>query len=519
MPLIKKSAASTLTLFFVSVVCVTLITLEIVNAVRERNIQLKEAMASLTNVAFALAHNANETLREADLVLGGVVERLEYDGVNAATIARTHQLLVMRVTELPQINGIFVYDENGTWIVTSQQRLETNFNNSDREYFLYHRSHADSASHIGPPIRSRSTGRWIFTLSRRVDKSDGSFGGVVIATIDMAYLQKIYAQIDIGEDGAIVLGQLNGTMFLRRPLLADSIGKSLKDAAIYRDYASKNVAGNSTIKSAQDGVVRINSYRRLDNYPMFVAVAMAKEEVLNNWSKDTFYRGITTSCLLIVFAFIGTKMVALVKRREQAEKKSNDSLLKIEILNKTLEQQAMQDGLTGLANRRHFDYTLTSELTRASRDATPLSLIMIDVDYFKLYNDSYGHFKGDECLKNIARAVRSSLNRPSDLAARYGGEEFGVILPNTDASGALAIAEQIRVSVRQLEIEHRKNANGLVTISLGVSTWNRTNMVSLPSDLIESADNALYESKNTGRDRVTAFKLSEDEKEVFGGKV
>lgn len=519
MPAIKKSAASSLTFFFVGVVCVTLISLEIVNAVRERNVQLKEATASLTNVAFALAHNANETLREADIVLGGVVERLKYDGANAASIARTHQLLVMRVTELPQLNGIFIYDENGSWIVTSQQRLETNFNNSDREYFLYHRNNPGGASHIGPPIRSRSTGRWIFTISRRVDKSDGSFGGVVIATIDMAYLQKIYDQIDIGEDGAIVLGQLNGTMFLRRPLQADSIGKSLKDASIYRDYASKSFAGNPTIKSVQDGVVRINSYRRLDDYPMFITVAMAKEEVLNNWSKDTFYRGISTSCLLIVLAFIGTKMAALVKRREEAEKKSNDALLKIEILNKTLEQQAMQDGLTGLANRRHFDYTLTTELTRASRDATPLSLIMMDVDHFKLYNDSYGHLKGDECLKNIAGAVRSSLNRPSDLAARYGGEEFGVILPNTDASGALVIAEQIRASVRQLEIEHRKNTSGLVTISLGVSTWNRTNRMPLASDLIESADNALYESKNTGRDRVTAFKPSGDEMEVFSRTV
>src|SRR5450830_969788 len=154
MYVVKNSAASSLTFFFVGVVCVTLIVMEIINAVGERNVQLQEARASLTNVAFALAQHANETLREADIILGGVVERLKHDGVNTATIARTHQLLVMRVTELPQLNGIFVYDENGTWIVTSQQRLETNFNNSDREYFLYHRSHADSASHIGPPIQA-----------------------------------------------------------------------------------------------------------------------------------------------------------------------------------------------------------------------------------------------------------------------------------------------------------------------------------------------------------------------------
>jgi len=502
---LQNHRTSSLALFFVGIVCLTLVVLEIVNAVMDRNAELKETTESLSNVTFAVAQHANETFKEADIVLVGVLERLKHEVRNETAITRTHELLSSRVEELPQLDGIFVYDENGAWIVTSQAKLESRFNNADREYFQYHRTHADNEPHIGPPIQSRSTGRWILTISRRINKPDGSFGGVVLATIKMSYFQNFFDHFEIGQHGAMLLAHSDGTLLYRRPLFENSIGKYLGAASIYRDYSSKNSFGSATIKSAQDGVIRINVYRHLDDYPLFIAVALAKDEVLADWLKDTYFRGIAASTLLLVFAFFGSRMVAQVKRREQAEKDANQARQKVEILNQTLERLAMQDGLTGIANRRHFDHILAAELARATREGHPLSLIMIDVDHFKLYNDRYGHLKGDECLQSVAVAINAALNRPGDLAARFGGEEFAIVLPNCNTKGAAVIAERIRLCICDLAITHVDNQGEIVTISLGVSTLQRPGKHTDPaSDLLDCADHAMYESKANGRNRVTA---------------
>lgn len=510
----KNMSASTLAIAFISAVCLILIGLAIWNANKDRDIQLNETVSSVDNVAFALARHATETFKEADIVLVGVLERLQHDGMTETALARLHNLLTVRVRELPQLNGIFVYDENGRWVVTSQPKLETKFNNADREYFQYHRNHADAAPHIGTPVKSRSTGRWILTMSRRVSKPDGSFGGVILATLEMAYFQKFYEHFKVGDAGAIVLGHMNGTMFLRRPLLDDSIGKDMTNASVFRDFVSKNPAGTATIQSAQDGVVRINSYRRLDTYPLFVAVAMSRDEVLSDWRRNTVFQGITLVLLMLGLVLIGRKLIIQVKRRESAERRSDEARLKVESLNRSLEQLAMQDGLTSLANRRYFDRTLAAELARAAREQAPFSLVMLDVDHFKLYNDTNGHLKGDECLKKIAAVLKDSLQRPTDLAARYGGEEFALILPGCDAQGALVIAQHIRQTISDLGVAHLATAKGHVTVSVGVCSVQNDETTMLPSDLIEGADSALYESKHKGRDRVTLHRFLPSPKAV-----
>lgn len=167
-----------------------------------------------------------------------------------------------------------------------------------------------------------------------------------------------------------------------------------------------------------------------------------------------------------------------------------------------LQTQTLADGLTGIANRRRFDLHLDDEFRRAKRNAAPISLVMIDVDCFKAYNDHYGHQHGDACLARIAEALNRQLNRSRDLVARYGGEEFTVILPDTDADGALQIAEALRAEIENLGIEHAGSgvARG-VTISLGVCT-----LVPEPStrsaSLIHAADRALYQAKRSGRNCV-----------------
>lgn len=170
-----------------------------------------------------------------------------------------------------------------------------------------------------------------------------------------------------------------------------------------------------------------------------------------------------------------------------------------------LQQMAMVDGLTGIFNRRYFDGRLIDEWCRALREGQWLSLVFIDVDYFKFYNDIYGHPAGDRCLQKISAAVTKTLYRAGDIAARHGGEEFAVLLPNTDPLGAMVVAEALRIAVSQLNIKHQYSPCGKVTISLGVASVvpvrNRS-----PESLLSMADQALYLAKAGGRNSTRHYR-------------
>lgn len=179
-------------------------------------------------------------------------------------------------------------------------------------------------------------------------------------------------------------------------------------------------------------------------------------------------------------------------------------------LNEDLARQASIDGLTGVANRRHLDEFVQRELARSLRERTSLAVIMADIDFFKAYNDVYGHLAGDECLKKVAHALTVAVRRPTDLVTRYGGEEFAIVLPNTDFPGALLIAEACRKSVEGLTIRHSGSlVSGVITISLGIAGNNNGVQRNIES-LFAAADSALYKAKKSGRNKVVAFEPQPD---------
>jgi diguanylate cyclase (GGDEF)-like protein len=170
-----------------------------------------------------------------------------------------------------------------------------------------------------------------------------------------------------------------------------------------------------------------------------------------------------------------------------------------------LESLSLLDALTHISNRRRFDEALVSEWKRAIRDDMPISLIMIDIDHFKQYNDHYGHGAGDICLQMVAMELSKSLVRPGDLVARYGGEEFVVIMPDTDQEAALQVAERLREHIEKMELAHAySETTSVVTISVGVATQMKIREYLLPQMLVDAADNALYQAKASGRNRVCA---------------
>ncbi len=213
-----------------------------------------------------------------------------------------------------------------------------------------------------------------------------------------------------------------------------------------------------------------------------------------------------------------TLFLELHRQRQQLSEKTREldaKILELEVLykefeerNAELERLSSLDGLTGLFNRRYFDDNLVKEWKQAVRNNTELSLLIVDIDYFKNYNDYYGHLAGDDCLRKVAQSLYEALMRPSDIIARYGGEEFTAILPNTGSGGAARVARRMMESVAQLAIEHQASpVADTVTVSIGAASSFSDGKLSATS-LLGRADKALYEAKKNGRNcfRMTAAK-------------
>jgi len=195
------------------------------------------------------------------------------------------------------------------------------------------------------------------------------------------------------------------------------------------------------------------------------------------------------------------KAMERIYMMRQKLKSAQEDLL---LANEKYRRLSLFDELTGLANRRNFDRTLEKEFKLAKREKKPLSVIISDIDFFKIYNDTYGHQAGDECLSAVAKALSNGVSRPADLACRYGGEEFTFILPSTDLKGARELAERIRESVSELQIDHAgSKVSPHVSLSLGVSTYN--GQFSSGEEITKQADAALYQAKESGRNKVVAI--------------
>lgn len=225
---------------------------------------------------------------------------------------------------------------------------------------------------------------------------------------------------------------------------------------------------------------------------------------------SSWLQSVTFSFSILANIGISMLLITLTAQRIEADlclvhNELNQKNLQLENANKQLERISLQDGLTGLSNRRSFDQILEKEWQRMLRNKSPLSLIMIDIDFFKEFNDNDGHLAGDDCIRSVARALEQCIGRASDVAARYGGDEFALILPESSSSGAHIVAQAIQSSLQKMTIAHQASEVGeLVTLSFGVATMIPHDSSS-PKFLLDLADKALYTSKENGRNLITAL--------------
>src|ERR1700712_1102103 len=446
---------------FTVLVCFSITSITLWQLRQSRHHELEIADTTVTNLSRSMAQQADDAFDQADIPVAGIVERLSYDGFGASSSSRMHEYLRATAASVEQIQGLFIYDKDGNWAATSLSHMPANANNADREYFQFHKPSDSGVRHSGQGIRSRTTGDWIIPISRRVNDSAGNFAGVVLATIELNYFDRFFDRFDIGKRGVITLAMADGIVLARRPTIDNVRGVSIADGEVFSKYLKEHYEGTATVQSVLDHQVRRYGYKRLDRYPLVVLAGVSEREVLDEWRQYAWRSLAIIVCVVVANLLFGVLLFQQIRFGLNAESQ-------LRIASHSLEKLALQDSLTGLANRRHFQEILGLEFANGQANLHPLSLIMIDIDFFKSYNDNYGHVAGDKCIVAVAECIRSNLNRTGDLAVRYGGEEMAVFLPYSDVHGAVSLAEKIRLAVLTRALEHQGNPIGIVSISLGV---------------------------------------------------
>ncbi|MBD2838117.1 diguanylate cyclase [Pseudomonas sp. JM0905a] len=326
----------------------------------------------------------------------------------------------------------------------------------------------------------------------QMDETSPGGGGVMVLLVDdQAMIGEAVRRALVGEPGI-------DFHFCADPLQAIAMAKQIKPTVILLDLVMPGVDGLSLLAEFRGAPA-------LRDVPIIVLSTKeeptVKSAAFAAGANDYLVKLPDAIELVARIRYHSRSYVTLLQRDEayRALRESQQQLLETNLV---LQRLMNSDGLTGLSNRRHFDEYLDMEWRRALREQSELSLMMIDVDHFKAFNDNFGHVAGDDALRRVAEAIRACCSRATDMAARYGGEEFSMVLPGTAAGGARLLAEKVRRAVEALGIHHDMPAPGSVlSVSIGVATLTpKTGQASLV--LVDMADQGLYQAKNNGRNQV-----------------
>jgi diguanylate cyclase (GGDEF)-like protein len=475
------------TIGLIALVCASLLGSEVWQLWRVYEGNIQQTEVANANIARSMATQADAAITTADTIVATLVEQVEAEGTGPEARTRLYALMTSLAAALPAIHEMGIMDSRGTAIVKSLVKDPSGLNYAEREYFRYHATHPERGPFIGARIKSKIDGTYAITATRRFNHPDGSFAGVIVTSVSMVYFQQLFDQMQAKSGGIIALIADDDTILVRSPPLPGGIEGAGGKSGLNQKMRGSLHAGNLTYVSGFDGVRRLGAYQHLDRYPLATLVAQSEWDVQRSWRAELRSHAVILACVMIVVVVLGGHVVRA---------------------NRMLTSQAMHDGLTGLANRRCFDATLDHEFRRVARSGQAISIIMIDLDQFKDYNDCYGHLAGDECLRVIARAIQGCLRRAGEFAARYGGEEIAVVLPGVDEQRACVLAETMRSAIHDLALPHSRSARGIVTLSAGVATASPGQDDDGWRALIGDADAALYAAKQRGRNTVAACSAS-----------
>ncbi len=418
-----------------------------------------------------------------DLSLRAVIDNLKAIEGKGLSPELRQLVLFDRSAMARDMGVILVLDEHGDSIIDAGALPPRRVNNADRDYFKAHKVRADLGLHISRPLISRLTGVPVIVLSRRIDKPDGSFGGVVTAGLRLSFFSGIFARLGLGRDGAINLYLDDGTRLMRHPVREGDLGASIVGLPNFEHYKAAR-SGRFIARSKSDGIERSYTFTRVGGLPLILNVALSVNEIEAEWRGKALVIGAA------VLALCGLAIaLSLLFGRELARSER----MRIE-----LGRLSHIDGLTGLANRRSYDETLALRWSEARRSGAPLALLVVDVDHFKRWNDRHGHGVGDTVLRELGARFADAARRPGDLVCRIGGEEFAVLLPGTDRDGAQRVAAGLHAAVATLSVA--SVATEPVTVSIGLALGPEDE-ADTAEDLYRRADAALYAAKSGGRNQ------------------
>ncbi|MDT8905267.1 MULTISPECIES: sensor domain-containing diguanylate cyclase [Pseudomonas] len=469
-----------------SLVVIAILSIVTFLLIREHASAQQAATRAATNIVQLIDADVLRNVELYDLSLQGLIATAKRDDLKEVSPTVRHLALFDRATAAPYKGDILLLDKHGDVIADSASIEPRKGNYADREYFQSHRQNPDLGMMISRPFRSRSAAHdWRISFSYRINDERGEFIGVAEAAMRLNYFSQLFKSLNIGHGGTVNLVSRDGFLLAQEPPLAeDMIGKDFSNRPNFMRILREG-DGSFTSVSSVDQTQRLYTFSQVGNLPLIVVVALSSQEVFASWQRTALLVSGATGALCIGLLWLTWLLRRELRRRHSAERE--------------LAQQASTDALTGLANRRTLDETLQQEWLRAQRSGQPLSVLMIDADHFKAFNDRHGHQGGDEALQALAQLIGEHVRRPADLAARYGGEEFSVVLPETTTAGAFAMAQHIREAVEQQP--PRILGDGPMTVSIGIATWAQGPYGEL-EELLFAADKALYQAKASGRNRV-----------------
>jgi diguanylate cyclase (GGDEF)-like protein len=454
---------------------------------------------------------------------------------NPAQHPDCNQALSSLAGNVPWINALGIIGLDGRMVCSTNPRA-VGLDVSDRPYFKNALHARDFALSDYLTMRVRDVPTLVATVP--ILKPDGSIDGIVAGAVNLQWIGTLAATVAQHPGISIALVDGNGTLVTASPDGNKLIGRNFADHALARDMMTEDEG--VTTAAGFDGVRRIFAYVRVPWTRARLAVGLDEAVVHSEIDHEisvAYLQLALFGVLVLLAAWFGgehlilrpiTSLVAIAARFGSGEldvRAAQRPLMaefeplavafddmaaklaareeELRIANQHLEELASIDGLSGLANRRRFDDELERQWQRAAERLWPLALIMVDIDHFKLFNDRYGHVRGDACLRAVGETL--SLVAPDEavLVARYGGEEFALLLPGLDTARATALGEEVRGAVEELLMTHAEAPCGLVTISVGVASLVPEKKQSAAS-LVEAADHALYAAKRRGRNMVVA---------------
>ncbi|RDE25184.1 GGDEF domain-containing protein [Motiliproteus coralliicola] len=458
---------------------------------KERQTILRNSGANLQAIAVTLSKEADATLDHGAASLERIKPQLKFDDRGQLQdpdaihrLLETESNFYNRAIGSDKFGHMEVFDANGFVVANSDIHPFATTNVADRKYFQHHRINPDNRLYISQPHLSEYSGEPILHLTKRLQDTEQQFLGVIGIHLKLSHFDSLYGQLDLNDGSHVTLLRTDGWGVFRYPQMEAFYKRSLAGNRRFNKMLAQGSGYLPINPSPYDGVRRLVAYQISDSYPILNLISVPEAQLLRHWRRQ--------SLRTLSYATLGGLMLLGLTLFTYHQLNRLQSTLRA----------SSSDPLTGLANRRELDRRLTDEWRRARRKRHSLSMLFIDIDHFKSYNDHYGHQAGDDCLVRVAEALQQQFRRGGELVCRYGGEEFVVLLSQDSLTDRPEqMADQLRLRIQRLGLKHDYSDTAeVVTISLGVATL--IPMDNEPATLIRLADEALYQAKRNGRNQV-----------------